>query len=110
MSSQEGVQVVKSTQDYREEVAAVEQQRDDRQRSIRLSEMVEFVRLWHPYGGGNEEEIYVTFGISAQRMFELVLSAFDEGRHFEGIGSTEEAKMRRVCRARLWVSGADRIG
>ncbi|TQC44353.1 DUF3263 domain-containing protein [Rhodococcus sp. WS4] len=65
-------------------------------------EMIDFVRSWHLYGGGSDEEIFIAFGLKARTFFQRVLMLLTAGRTEELSPATVEA-MRKVCRARLWL-------
>jgi hypothetical protein len=68
-----------------------------------LSDKVKFVRRWQRLGGGSDQDILATFGVSARRFFTEVLSALDRPRD-SSIPASELEKMKRVCRARVWLS------
>ncbi|PBC43152.1 hypothetical protein CJ178_17555 [Rhodococcus sp. ACPA4] len=37
--------------------------------TIRSAELIQFATLWAPYGGGSDEDIFVTFGVSSKVYF-----------------------------------------
>lgn len=68
--------------------------------------MVDFLRRWHRHGGGQDSDIFLRFGLAARPYFvhmQGVLERTTAGS-ISQISRYEIAAMKRVCRARIWLS------
>jgi hypothetical protein len=64
------------------------------------AEMVAFALRWAPFGGGDAEDIWVRFGISADTYFQR-LHAILDGPPMPGLDDTVWQRLRVVCERRL---------
>ena len=65
--------------------------------------MIDYLRRWYQYGGGSDDDIFVTFGVSSRAFFSDLLALLD---NWEGsaLSARERTSMQKVCRARLWLT------
>ncbi|MFE5700388.1 DUF3263 domain-containing protein [Rhodococcus koreensis] len=63
-------------------------------------ELITFARAWAPYGGGNPEEIFVTFGITPHAYFTRLAALLDSTDTKE-MAQHERQALLSVCTLRL---------
>ena len=64
--------------------------------------MIEFIRLWHRFGGGPARDIFAEFGLAEHEFFRRTLELLQTGP-FAGINEETAEYIRKVCRWRLSV-------
>lgn len=67
-------------------------------------EVLDFARRWYPYGGGEADDILVTFGIDDTVFFTRVIKLLE--RHPKCIDETIATAILQVARARRYADGA----
>lgn len=55
--------------------------RDDRHRSTESHDFIRIARIWIPYGGVPEEEVFIRFGLNLQRFVERLWEFVAGSRH-----------------------------
>jgi hypothetical protein len=63
-------------------------------------ELVAFALRWAPFGGGNAEDILVTFGLTEETYFRRLRVILD-GPTMAGLDATVWERLRQVCAHRL---------
>jgi hypothetical protein len=66
----------------------------------RKREIIEFAKVWAPYGGGPDEDIFVTFGLTPQEYFTrlaALLATVPTGE----LSPSQLRTIRTLCAARL---------
>lgn len=63
-------------------------------------EMLSFALRWAPYGGGDPEDIWTTFGISDRTYFFRLRALLDEPRP-AGVDSGTWHRLQQLCTDRL---------
>lgn len=73
---------------------------------VRTAEMVDFLRRWYRRGGGQDSDILLRFGLSARSYFMHMQGVLEQtsAGSISQISKYEIAAMKRVCRARIWLS------
>ena len=66
----------------------------------REREIVAFAKVWAPYGGGSDADIFVTFGLTPEQYF-IRLATFLGSPPAGELTSTQRRTIRRVCDQRL---------
>ncbi|RYF41842.1 MAG: hypothetical protein EOO27_45870 [Comamonadaceae bacterium] len=62
----------------RRRAALAEDNRTRKHRDTEAARLIEFASMWAPYGGANEEEILVHFGMSRPRFIERLWQVLPE--------------------------------
>ena len=62
--------------------------------------MIEFIRLWHRFGGGPARDIFAEFGLAEHEFFRRTLELLQTGP-FAGSNEETAEYIRKVCRWRL---------
>ena len=65
--------------------------------------MINFLRRWHRFGGGNAGDIFVEFGLREREFFSRALELL-HARLFPGMTEDTAEYIRKVCRWRLSVA------
>nr|WP_082833590.1 hypothetical protein [Rhodococcus sp. LB1] len=79
----------------RRRAAWAEGNRTRKHRDTEAARLIEFASMWAPYGGANEEEILVHFGMSRPRFIERLWQVLPEsncaGEEIRSLASTYSA-------------------
>ena len=67
--------------------------------------MIEFIQLWHRFGGGPARDIFVEFGLAEHEFFSRTLELLQTGLFAETTDETVEY-IRKVCRWRVSTAGS----
>lgn len=83
------------------------QRRDPERMRIRLARAVgldqlDFLTQWYRHGGGSDQEILETFGITSREYFAHILEILDD--ECGDLSGTTVAAIRSVARRRLWLA------
>ena len=62
--------------------------------------MIEFIRLWHRFGGGPARDIFAEFGLAEHEFFRRTLGLLQTGP-LAGVNEETAKNIRKVCRWRL---------
>ncbi|WP_168701623.1 DUF3263 domain-containing protein [Gordonia paraffinivorans] len=63
---------------------------------------VDFLTQWYRHGGGSDQEILETFGITSREYFAHILEILDD--ECGDLSGTTVAAIRSVARRRLWLA------
>ena len=66
--------------------------------------MIEFIRLWHRFGGGPARDIFAEFGLAEHEFFRRTLGLLQTGP-LAGVNEETAKNIRKVCRWRLSAVG-----
>lgn len=63
--------------------------------------MLAFAAQWLPYGGGDAEDIMVTFGMAPDRYFRRLMQLVTDSEQPTGLDAPTAAAILHMCRRRL---------
>jgi hypothetical protein len=68
--------------------------------------MVAFAKVWAPYGGGSQADIFVTFGLTVEQYFTRLAMLLGSSAA-AGMSLTQHRTILQVCAQRLAYPGPD---
>lgn len=66
-----------------------------------LQRIVDFAVRWHPYGGGDADDIFIAFGLTENDYFHRLAAIVSTHRAATGLDPTTLAAIASVCTSRL---------
>nr|KOY49816.1 hypothetical protein ISGA_07730 [Gordonia sp. NB41Y] len=63
---------------------------------------MDFLAQWYRHGGGSDQEIFETFGITSREYFSHILETLDDEHSDFSVATV--AAIRSVARRRLWLA------
>lgn len=73
---------------------------------FRDRDMVAFAKVWAPYGGGSQADIFVTFGLTVEQYFTRLAMLLGSSAA-AGMSLTQHRTILQVCAQRLAYPGPD---